>query len=349
MINLQRRKLLHHFEMCTLYTLVLSTEMWHEVLQLSHSFDFLMDATLCIAARHLACLNPKDLTYVSMAANHLCRCLSGFRVELSNGLTSTHLDVFVATSLLLQFELWTHTDHISTIQDGKSTFDPVKDQQFTFASSLKQVFLSRFPASAIQASKFIKYLERSPTDVLVPVAGISKRSLDGFHRFFACDLPVTSEHMHIPVPFERDPNAGHDERWNSHAAKRDDQGNFQGNGYEPVVTKLCLVTSFLPEAHPHEFISPETMNEIMPSLSRLIMMFPITCHGPFISSIRASDPHALLILYHFYRTVRFVLSSEQHWWAHKRACYAEEALGSHLRRSMAKRISDYDQAQVCSV
>jgi len=52
--------------------------------------------------------------------------------------------------MLLQFELWTNTDHISTTQDRELVSDPTNDQLFTFASSLKQVFLGRFPVSAIQ-------------------------------------------------------------------------------------------------------------------------------------------------------------------------------------------------------
>ena len=331
-VNLQQRKLLHHFQSSTRQTLVFTSTMWDHMLQLAHNFDFLMDAILCITARHLAFLCPKDCTYSSVASSHLCRALSGLRVELSNDLTSSHLDVFVATSMLIQFELWTNTDHVLMGEHETSSIDTSKDQLFTFASSLKQVFLNRFPLSAIRASTFMPHVRCNPMEALVAAACISKEMLTRFHQFFSYDQQLGLEHFNLPGPFERDSDQEYNEMWNHHSPTRENEINIFDNGYRPVVTKLCLITSFLPEARPLDILSQDVMHELQPTMARFLMLFPIMCHGPFAVMMLQEDPHALFLLYHFYRSVRLLISPERYWWAQKRASISEKALKIWLER-----------------
>jgi hypothetical protein len=106
------------------------------------------------------------------------------------------------------------------------------------------------------------------------------------------------------------------------------------DGYAPLVTQLCLVLSFLPEAQPPKAVSSES--PLLPELARYILQFPVLCRGPFASMVEQSDPHALLLLYHFYRAVRILLPPGECWWAQKRAAVAEVVLKEWLTRESAK-------------
>jgi hypothetical protein len=105
----------------------------------------------CVSAHPLAFLRPDDPAYQIAASTHLSGALSGFRLELANDLTSAHLDVFIATAVLLQCEVWTHTD-VGTLAEAGSTYDPLQDSIFTISNSSKEVFRKSFPDAAVQPS-----------------------------------------------------------------------------------------------------------------------------------------------------------------------------------------------------
>lgn len=140
-VNLLHMKLFYHFQTYTCQTLLFTPEVWGHALQLCFQYEFLMNATLSVAARHLAFLQPEDATYPTAASSHLCRALSGFRKALSKKFPWTHIDAFIATLVLLQHEVWTSPDVFSLQDDGMVSFDPSKDGIFAFCSSLKQVFV----------------------------------------------------------------------------------------------------------------------------------------------------------------------------------------------------------------
>ncbi|CAK7226418.1 hypothetical protein SCUCBS95973_006193 [Sporothrix curviconia] len=170
-VNLLHLKLLHHFQVHTCQTLVFSADVWATALQLSFQFEFLSNAVLCVAARHLAFLHmdsadassvsrgagPDAASYAATAATHLCRALAGFRRELmtKDFSTATDLDAFIITSTLLQFELWSSTDFLPS---GRRGLDLERDRLFTFSASLKLVFLKSVPEA----------LRQQPDSVFMP-------------------------------------------------------------------------------------------------------------------------------------------------------------------------------------
>ena len=279
-----------------------------------------MNAVLCVAAHHLAFLCPDTPTYVAAAASHLDQALAGFRIELSNELASKHLDVFIATSMLLQFEIWANVDLNSTV----ASFDPSRDSIFEFSSSLKQVFLGSFPEASIQDSIFLPYHRSSPLNTLVEAAQISSDTLTHFQDFFAYNQPLTPDLLNVPLPYKRDIDQANSDAWQPRVPDTQDTPDMIQDGYVPVVTRLCLILSFLPEACPP--CSLDAKSPLLLGLARYMHSFPVSCHGPFASMVYDSDPHALLLLYHFYRAVRILLSSSEFWWACKRATMLEKAL-----------------------
>ncbi|KAK9236975.1 hypothetical protein V1525DRAFT_388921 [Lipomyces kononenkoae] len=332
-VNLLHLKLFHHFQTWTLQTLLFAPEVWGHALQLSFQFEFLTNAILCVAARHLAVLQPEDATYPAAASSHLCRALSLFRHELFNNFNSTNLDAFVATSFLLQYEMWISTDFFSPQDDGLVSFDPSRDRIFAFSSSLKEVFLKNVPLILHQPSVFMRYIQHNPGDILVGAAQISNGTLAKYHDYFSYHRPLSLKLLSIPLPYTRSTDLAISNPCH-HVPKTPDAPDPIEDGYAPVVTQLCLILSFLPETRPPEAVSADS--PLLPDLARFIFSFPVLCRGPFVSMVQQSDPHALLLLYHFYRAVRILLPPDQCWWAHKRATVSETLLKEWLARESAK-------------
>ncbi|CAK7240660.1 MAG: hypothetical protein STHCBS139747_002106 [Sporothrix thermara] len=114
-VNLLHLRLFHHFQTHTKNVLPFASSAWDVAVRLSWEHAFLADALLCVAARHLAVLQQdtvESAAFASAAATHLCRALSGFRYSLTTNLAGMPFDVFIASSILLQIELWTSTEFI---------------------------------------------------------------------------------------------------------------------------------------------------------------------------------------------------------------------------------------------
>ncbi|EXJ81054.1 hypothetical protein A1O3_07342 [Capronia epimyces CBS 606.96] len=327
-------RLFHHFGTSTSQTLLFVPEVWDCTLQLCFQFDFLMDAVLCVAARHLAVLLPDDPIFPKAANSHRCRAVSRFCDQLSNNFSSIHIDAFMATSFLLQYEVWTNTDFFSPQDTGASTFNPSKDRIFALSSSMKQVFLKSVPLISHQPSIFIPHVQHSPEDVLVRAAQISNITLANYHDFFSYHRPLSTELLNPPLPYTRETDSAISNVRRFHIHKTKGETESTEDSYETVVSALCLIQSFLPEAQP--FTSLDTDSPLLPELARYVFSFPIQCRGHFASMFERCDPHALLLLYHFYRAVRILFASTKFWWAQKRAAASEAALKEWLTRECAE-------------
>lgn len=334
-VNLLHLKLFHHFQTCTRQTLLFAPEVWDHAVQLCFDYDFLMDATLCVAARHLTILQPGDAAYPAAAAGHLCRALSRFRVALSGDFTSTHVDAFVATCLLLQYEVYASADPISRRDGGVGSFDPARDRIFVSTSSLKQVFLRSVRLASGQESVLLPHLQYNPMDALVGAARISNDTLAKYQDAFSYHRPLNLELLRIPLPYTRCTDPAATNPWRRRASEVRDAPDPIEDGYAAVIPRLCLLLSFLPEAQPPDPVGAES--PLLPALARYVLSFPVLCHGPFASMVQHGDPHALLLLYHFYRAVRILLPAGRCWWAHNRAAVSEAALKEWLTRESAKR------------
>jgi len=313
-VNLLHLKLFHHFETCTRQTLLFTREAWGRALQLCFEYEFLMNAILCVSARHLAAVKPEDPKYAAVAASHLCKALAQFRYELSNNFTSTDIDAFVAMSMLLQFEIWTNTD---SLRDG--TFDPSRECFFSHSASLKQVFLKALPLILNHPSVFLPHLQQNPMVKLVEAAQISNSTLAKYQDFFSSDHQLNAELLQPPA-FTRGTDLAN--VW--------EHGRSQMDGFAPIINHICLILSFLPEAE------PDAVTPLLPQLASYIVSFPVLCRGFFALKVHQSNPHALLLLYHFYRAVRILLPPDECWWAQKRATTSETILKEWLIRESVR-------------
>ena len=327
--SLVQLKLLHHFQAYTIRTLVFTEEAWEHAMQLCHHYGFLKEAILCIAASHLATVQPQVPAHKTAATSHLCRSLCMLRQELSKSFRSMNVDAFMATSMLLQCDIWAN-DHSCVLRDdGSMSFDPSRDQMFTFTTSLKQVFLSTVPLAGDQPSKFRSIIRRSPTDVLEAAARVSSTTLANYQDAFLYSRPLVSELLQVPLPYTRGMDVADLNPMISFTAMKHGLSDPIQHGYVPIISRICLMLSFLPEAKPPSSIGDP---ELLRQLGRYVFLFPILCYGHFATMVEQGDPHALLLLYHFYRAVRILLPPEDFWWANRRASSSEAALREWLLR-----------------
>jgi hypothetical protein len=198
---------------------------------------------------------------------------------------------------------------------------------------MKEVFLKSVPLISSQPSVLLTHLAYNPRDVLVEAAQISSDTLARYQVFFSYNRPFNLEQLNIPLPFTRGAGLAFSTRWED-VHKISEESNSTEMGYEAIIGELCLILSFLPEAQPLKFGSTETPP--LPELVRFIFTFPITCRGPFASMFQQSDPHTLLLLYHFYRAVRILLPSDKCWWASERATLSETLLKEWLVRESGR-------------
>jgi hypothetical protein len=319
-------KLFHHFESSTHKTLLIDPVVWNKVLQLSFHFEYLMHTILCVTARHLSSLQPGSIEHSATAAQHLCRALSLFQHQLSTNFTSTHIDAFIATTLLLLYEVWSQPGLFSSDDSSTSEYDASKDSVFSISSSLKKTFLASVPLiSQPSPSIFLPHLQHPPMRKLAAAAQISRHSLAKFQNFFSYSRPL-SLNMLTSLPFlERRTSDVALDLWQHHV--HDSSCPIKG-GYVPAIGRLCLILAFLPGSGQPD-LDPDR-ESLLPDLARCIIMFPVSCHGAFASMVQQSDPHALLVLYHFYRATRILLRSSEYWWAHDHASRSEKWLKNHL-------------------
>ena len=316
-------KLLHHFIAFTIDTLPFPDYVWKHTLQLTPQFDFLQDIVLGISARHLSVLQPEVATHHAAASKYLSRTLFRFRKALSKDLASNHIDAFVATSFLLQHEVWA-SGELPTVSNDETT-DPL----FIISASLKGVFLKCLCKAPRESSVFVDHLPRDPARALsqAPQMGV----LDKVERqnLFSATCPINSE---LPGPLL----TGHDY---SQAVSEECRCLALGQGRRaveraaPLIKHLSMILAFLPDFSTYS-IEAQRTSQLWRDLSLYIFSFPVRCRSYFTGDAEPQDHQCrLLLLYHFYRAVRILLRDKQFWWAQGRVRASEALLKSKLLQS----------------
>ncbi|KAI0536703.1 hypothetical protein GGR58DRAFT_528003 [Xylaria digitata] len=333
-VNLLHMKLFHHFQTETRQTLLCGQEAWDYVLQLSFEFDYLMNAILCIAARHLAVICPEDPTYKTAAASHLCRASSGLRGELSKGSTSIHFDAFLATSILFYYDTWTNTDYFLPPQDNEIVSEAWTDRVFGFSSSLKKTLMTGFERPWEQPSLFRQSLTKNPGDEIAAISQASPDRLAEYENFFSYSRLLTMEMLNMSPSSVVDEDQINSSSRPSPIFQTQVAADLVEDAYVPVVRRLCLILPFLDGDQPLDSPSGLGSSSTLPLLAKFILSFPLLGWSAFPALIERGDSHALFLLYHFYRAVRILLSHKDWWWAQNRAVVAEGVLRERLINKM---------------
>ncbi|KAI0145169.1 hypothetical protein GGR57DRAFT_305541 [Xylariaceae sp. FL1272] len=333
--DLLHLKLVHHFQTFTRDTLLIAYEAWDYALQLSFEFDFLMDAVLGMAARHLAVLHPNDTTYEMVAASHICRASSSLRKALSKGVRCLDFDAFIATSILFYYDTWCCAEYHTPLNIDHEASDTWTDRVFGFSSSLKKTLLKGFDRPP--SSYFAQYLVHDPGAALSNAAQANGNAVPRCREFFSYGRPIESEmlntpHLEMPKLSTKRPTRSSDTYSSvspTHASSPIGTEDFVESAYVPVVDRLSSILPFLPEERRKDQEST-SMRSVTPLLARYILSMPLLGWNSFPVMVDRADPHALLVLYHFYRAARILLDDERWWWAQRRSVAAEKALGHQL-------------------
>jgi hypothetical protein len=300
-----------------------------------------MHAMLCGSARHLSFLFPGEQKYATAAATHLTKTLSLYCDDLSSKFTPSNADAVMTTTTLLAMEMWSNTEFAVLEPDGTMSYDPLKDHLFQHSVGILHVFLNCVPLSLHKQSSLLPYIKYSSRAVLVDAAKLSKYSFENFRRFFAYDRPISPSLLSVPLPFIRNSDLTPESSLAVEVPKLADIGpstskevGYSLKSYYGVVDRLCLILSFLPEAQDEgcEALSPK----LTKNLSRYLIIFPLLCDQQFVSMVRHGDFHAMVLLYHFYRAVKILVPSTEHWWAQKRASLAEMVMEQWIVRECAR-------------
>jgi hypothetical protein len=302
-----------------------------------------MHAILCVSARHLSFLFPKDSNYASHAAIHLSQTLRLFRGDLFNRLSPANADAFMATASLLQFDIWTNTDFVSIDDNGCMEFDPTRDRILQLGLGAMHIFTNSMPHAFDRASVFVSTFLHSPREVLVQAAQLSNSTLERFTLHFAYDRPLGPHLFQLPLPFLRDEDLAPQESFAFRAWKGLNHDGEPLDSYSNMMHRLCLLMSFLPEAQDD---CPRLTPDLLSDFSRYIFTFTIMLDKHIVQMMNQSDPKLLFLLYHFYRTVRISLSATEFWWAQKRALMSEIGLRGLLEKEVAK-VTDATTYRVC--
>lgn len=95
-----------------------------------------------------------------------------------------------------------------------------------------------------------------------------------------------------------------------------------------VSIALCLasLSSTSPDGAP-----AAPLSQLRPDIERYFFSLPIICAGTFRDLAFQGDARAMVVLLHFYRAARIVLTSPQSWWARERSRILESMILSDLK------------------
>jgi hypothetical protein len=333
-VNLLHMRLFHHFQTSTHQTLTFPPQIWNEALKLSFDCEFLMQAILCVSARHLAFLSPHQGNYTIAARTHLSQALRLFREALCRPLIDTNLDAILCTSVLLYYEAWCNMDFLAADDTaGTTSYDASKDQLFTLSRGMLHIFFTALSLSLHKPSIFLTRTAYRPMRPIQDAVFARRRDPSVYESFLAeCyGNPEQLKQRELP-PLHKTPNPSHPYNFGlNYIQTKFDRTNDPHEAYLNVVARLCLLLALAPKGgEQSEESVMESHPELLHDVSRTFYTFPLLCQQPFIQMLAEGDPRGLLLMYHFYRVLNLVLPKTECWWGSRRAEVMEESLRQRL-------------------
>lgn len=257
-----------------------------------------MTAMLATSARHLSVLRPDEPVYDEAALALLSRSCAGFSTALSQDDGREKHNPLFFTAMLIHYLTWCNLDVLE--DEGKPAdgrrLDLKGDQLFLLSSGVR-VFLSSTRA-------------QGPDSIFANMSSISQCS--------ALEDIVASQGMNSEG-IVADFMTRYDETSTT-------QTELSTQTTKDIVTRLSVILAL--RRHRETNSSPPQRAD----LERYILSFPLFCVGTFLEMVVSSDTWALLVLYHFYRTSRLLLGSEESWWASRRLNIMESLTKQELER-----------------
>ncbi|OAP64706.1 hypothetical protein AYL99_00678 [Fonsecaea erecta] len=368
-INMLQMKLLHHFNTLTAETLVFDVSIWRgRVMTLALQHEFLMHAVLLVASKHLCFLRPGDGSYRSASILHLTETLRLFRIALTQPISASNADAFIATSTLLVHYAWA-TDE-GAVQGQNSKLSLNVDPLFCLSQGLRTLFMKAHYFIDTGESVFAtparyrprKTLERATMgrskpsqdlEILISEAYCRHRATSGRPVVVGTESvglnSVTQFFFHLQTDNDDKALTGEE------IAEEEANEDVELIGFLDATSRLVLILGFF-QWQQSAITDPDLITDTalgqdptsnasgidrvgrrqippLSDLARFIFAFPTRSTDTFIRLVQHHHPHALLILCLFYRAVSLLLPRQQCWWSQRRA----EVFGSAIECALRAR------------
>ncbi|KAI0099596.1 hypothetical protein GGR51DRAFT_535131 [Nemania sp. FL0031] len=338
-INLLHLELFSHFQRDLVDSLAFP-EIWELVLPWSFQEPYVMCAILCLAATHLSTLRPDAPRYSDTAVQLLSKSASLFSEKVSCAVTAHDGEALIAVSILMHYISWSNTEFIEKhqrllYQNGNSTLatflsnDPLLQLSF----GVRGILYEAFHILSGSDSVFLA------TGLYTPRYAIKEAILQQGEdpwRFVNYFMDIYNHCRCQPlVHDDQDMRAftcPYANRYNDEAALVTEQPSIdpQRAAFEGIAKRLSLLFCLVAMSNSTSQSVTQVLIRLQPDTERLFFSFPIHYSGAFRESALRGDSEALILLCHFYRAARILLTSRGTWWAQQRSRIIESLILQEL-------------------
>ncbi|KAI1164129.1 hypothetical protein F5B18DRAFT_617087 [Nemania serpens] len=342
-INLLHLELFSHFQREVVDTLAFS-DIWPRVLPWSFQEPYIMYAILCLGATHLCTLRPQASRYSDAAVQLLGKSTSLFSEKLSRPVTARNSEALMAVSILMHYISWSHVELVekqeylsyhksSDILTTHLSNDPLLQLSFGVRGILYESFRHLSGSDSVFLETGLYSPRYAIEEAIIQQGDDPWRFVSHFmeildnHRY---QLLISHDHRDDPPLRKNRPltcpyaNQCNDETASTPQQRPRDPERLD---FEDIAKRLsllfCLVSM---SASIHNQSASQTLTLLQPDVERLFFSFPIHYSKTFREPALRGDARALILLCHFYRAARILLTSPGTWWARQRSRVVESRI-----------------------
>lgn len=292
---------------------------------------------LCLAATHLSTLRPQAPRYSNAAVQLLGKSTSLFSEKLSRPMTARNSEALMAVSILLHYILWSHIELVEKQEQlshhksrdtlaARLSRDPLLQLSFGVRGLLYESFRHLSGSDSVFLETGLYSPRYAIEEAIIQQGDDPWRFVNHFMEIL--DNPryqplIAHDHRDdTPSRTRRPLTCPYANRRNDEIASVTPHGTRDPErlDFEDIAERLsllfCLVSrsSFI-----YDQSASQTLTRLQPNVERLFFSFPIHFSKTFREPALRGDARALILLCHFYRAARVLLTSPGTWWARQRS------------------------------
>lgn len=303
-----------------------------------------MYAILCLAATHLSTLRPQTPRYSDASIQLLGKSTSLFGEKLSCPVTARNSEALMAVSILMHYISWSHVEFVGKQEHRSShkssdtlTAHLLNDPLLQLSFGVRGILYESFRHLSGSDSVFLETGLYSPRyaieEAIIQQGDDPWRFVNHFMEILDTHRHqplLTNEHRdHSPPRKNRFLSCPYADQCNDEMASTLEQRarDPERLDFQDIAKRLsllfCLVSM---SASIHDQSASRTLTRLQPDIERLFFSFPIHYSKTFRGPALRGDAGALILLCHFYRAARILLTSPGTWWARQRSRVIESRI-----------------------
>jgi hypothetical protein len=303
-----------------------------------------MHTILSLAATHLCTIQSHTHQYYCAELQLQASAASLFSERLSSPITAQNSEALIAASILMQYISWSNLKFLDNEDQPGLSDDPL----FGLSSGVKCLYAKTLPTLWGRDSPFLTAVLYTPkvaiAEAIIQDGQDPRRFVDHFMaiwddpRYRSADL--TRDHN----TFQQRPNSFHGcpqpcrVRPQITASSPQRACDTQRTDFGRIAERLSLLFCLVAMSVSAQPSTSESLARLLPDIERCVFTFPVLYSSVFSRNALQHDVRAKVILYHFYRAARLLLTGPATWWACKR---------SHVLESLFLRELRSKQLEVC--